>query len=306
MIEKHPVSDRAEWLKRRALDLTASDIGAAAGVDKFKTRLGLYAEKTGAILPAGDNPAMRRGRWLESAVLAAIREEHPDWEVRPVGLYYRDPDLRLGGTPDFVAITDEPGITNIQAKVVSRPTFEREWTAGPPLSYQLQTTCEAMLMDAQRSIVAALVIDTYNADLVLFPLPRHATAERAIRQVAQDFWDAVREGRAPPADYGQDREVIEALHPTSVAEPVLDLTGDNELAVLLPELVALKAGIKTDSKRVGEIETAIRAKLGDAERATLPGWSVSWKSQHRKETVVKASDYRVLRVRDLNEKEEAA
>lgn len=306
MIEKHQITDRAEWLQRRALDLTASDIGAAAGVDKFKTRLGLYAEKTGAILPPGDTKPMRRGRWLESAVLAAIREERPDWEVRPVGFYYRDPELRLGATPDFMGVTDQPGITNIQAKVVSRPTFERDWAEGPPLSYQLQTLCEAMLMDAQRSIVAALVIDTYNAELELFPLPRHDAAERNIRQIAEAFWDSVREGRAPPADYAQDREVIEALHPTSVAEPVLDLTGDNELSVLLPRWAALKAGMKTDAKEVAEIETAIKAKLGDAERASLPGWDVSWKSQHRKETIVKASSYRVLRVRDLDEKEEAA
>lgn len=306
MIEKFTVLDRAEWLARRAHDLTASDIGAAAGVDLYKTRLALYAEKTGQIMPASDSPLMRRGRWLESAVLAAIRDEYPHWEVRPVGMYYRDPELRLGATPDFVAVADLPGVTNIQAKVVSRPSFERHWDAGPPISYQLQTVCEAMLMEAHQSIVAALVIDTYRADLHLFPLPRHEAAERSIRQIATAFWDSVREGRAPPADYAQDRAVVEALHPTSVAEPVLDLTGDNELAVLLPELAALKTGVAIDKKRIDEIETAVKAKLGDAERATLPGWDVSWKSQHRKEHVVKASNYRVLRVKDLDEKEEAA
>jgi putative phage-type endonuclease len=76
-IERYKVHDRDEWLALRAHDLTASDIGAAAGVDPYKSPLALYAEKIGMLMPQADNNAMRRGRWLEAAVLSAIRETHP-------------------------------------------------------------------------------------------------------------------------------------------------------------------------------------------------------------------------------------
>jgi predicted phage-related endonuclease len=304
MIEQIPVTDRDEWLARRALDLTASDIAAAAGLDRFKTPLQLYAEKTGMIMPAADNAMMRRGRWLESAVLEAIRDEHPEWDVVPVKRYYRDTELRLGATPDARAVTDEPGFTNIQCKVVSRPTYERDWSAGPPTGYVLQTLTEAMLMGADRSLLAALVIDTYSAELYLHPVPRHEAAEARVRAMAVEFWANIAAGRRPAADYARDAEVIEALHPVSVSEPVLDLSGDNMLPVLLSHYAVQKSAMALAKKALGEIEAEIKEKLGDAEVAELPGWRISWKSQHRKEHLVKASDYRVLRVRDLNESEE--
>ena len=201
MIERHAVTDRDSWLALRSLDLTASDIGAAVGIDPYKSRLALYAEKTGMLLPQADNNAMRRGRWLEAAVLSAIREENPDWEVRPAGIYLRDPALRLGATPDALAVTDEPGITNIQCKVVNRPGYERDWVDGPPLHYQLQTLAEGMLLRADRSLVAALVIDTYSADLYLHPVPRHEAAEARVEASALLFWADVAAGRQPPPDY---------------------------------------------------------------------------------------------------------
>lgn len=305
-VERYAVTDRDSWLAMRAQDLTASDVGAAAGLDPYKSPLALYAEKTGMLLPQADNNAMRRGRWLEAAVLSAIREENPDWDVRPAKVYLRDPALRLGATPDAVAQTHQPGLTNIQCKVVNRPAYERDWAKGPPLGYQLQTLTEGMLLDAQRSLVAALVIDTYTADLYLHPVPRHEAAEARVRAMATQFWENVAAGTPPPADYQRDAETVAAMFPTSVPEPVLDLTGDNRLAVLLEERAGFKGSLAKFEKAVAAIDTEIKAKLGEAERATLPGWKLSWKTEKRPAYNVAASERRVLRVTEIEEKERAA
>lgn len=306
MIERHAMPEGMRLHPLRATDLTASDIGAAAGLDRYKSPLALYAEKTGLLLGQADNAAMRRGRWLEAAVLSAIREENPEWIVRPAAIYLRDPELRLGATPDFIAATDEPGLTNIQAKVVSRPVYERDWAEGPPLGYVLQTLTEGMLMDAPRSLIAALVIDTYTAELYLHPVPRHGAAEARVRAMAATFWSNVAEGRMPAPDYARDAETVTALYPQSVAEPVLDLTGDNALGILLPHREALREMITLDQKRLDEMDTEIKAKLGEAERATLPGWKISWKTEQRKAYTVAASTRRVLRVTAIEAKEQAA
>jgi putative phage-type endonuclease len=301
MIERYKVHSRDEWLALRAVDLTASDVGAAVGIDPYKSQLALFAEKTGLLMPQGDNNAMRRGRWLEAAVLSAIREENPSWEVRPAGIYLRDTELRLGATPDAVAQTDEPGLTNIQCKVVNRPSYERDWVNGPPLGYQLQTLTEGMLLDAHRSLVAALVIDTYTAELYLHPVPRHEAAEARVKEIATAFWSRVAAGTPPPVDYRRDAETVAALFPQSVAEPVLDLTGDNALGILLPKREMLRQMIASDEKVLAEIDTEIKAKLGEAERATLPGWKLSWKTEERAAYTVKASTRRVLRVTEIEE-----
>ena len=305
-VARFPITDRSTWLAWRAHDLTASDIGAAVGLDPYKTPLKLYAEKTGLLMPDPDNPSMRRGRWLEAAVLEAIREENPDWEVRPAKVYLRDEALRLGASPDAIAATDEPGLTNIQCKVVARPTYETKWADGPPMNYQLQTLTEGMMLDAARSFVAALVIDTYTAELYLHPVKRHAAAEARVREIVSEFWANVASGRRPAADYQQDAETVRAMFPQSEPEKVLDLSGDSRLPQLLLERGIALAAIKAHQQDVEAIDTEIRDKLGDAEQATLPGWKITWKTQQRKAYTVAETTARPLRVTAIDEQEKAA
>lgn len=296
MIERYPRGDRAAWLSRRAPLLTASDIGAAFGVDTYKSPLSLWAEKSGLLLPVEDNASMQRGRWCECACAAGLRELYPDWRILyPLDQFLVDHEHRLGATPDCLAEIDGE-LVNIQIKVVARPEFTKHWSAGPPLAYELQTLCEGMLLEADRSLIAAFVLDTYNAEIELFDVPRHAAAESRLHDIAAAFWDSVNTGRRPPADVSRDAPVVAAMFPKSTAEPVLDLTGDNHLASLLPERALLKASIATFSERVEVIDGELKCKLGEAEKAVLPGWQVTWKTQSRRETVIPASSFRVLRV----------
>ncbi|RWP05080.1 YqaJ viral recombinase family protein [Mesorhizobium sp.] len=306
MIERYEISDRAAWLSLRSGDLTASDIGAALGLDPYKTPLALYAEKTGQLMPQSDSPIMRRGRWLEPAVVEALRDRHPDWDVQRCNFYLRDTEIRLGATPDVIAVTDQPGLTNVQLKIVARPEYERRWADGPPLYYLLQTLAEGMLMDVERSMLAALVVDTYSADLVEIDVPRHAAAEARLRDLAVTFWDNIATGKRPAADVTRDAETVAAIFPQSVKEPVLDLSADNRLGTLLPERSRLKEEIGAAEKRVSEIETEIKSKLGEAERAELPGWRLSWKTQTRKQHIVPEATFRVLRVSEVKQEEKAA
>ena len=137
MIERHAIPPGKRLHPLRPHYLNASEVGAAAGKDPHKTLLQLYCEKTGELPQQADNEAMQRGRWLESAVVAAIREEHPDWDIRyPLDLYLCDPDTLQGCTPDAAALIDGE-LVNLQLKVVARPVYERDWVLGLPDSLPL-------------------------------------------------------------------------------------------------------------------------------------------------------------------------
>lgn len=299
-IETHPITSRDQWLALRKKDVTASDIAAILGLDKYRTPARVYAEKTGEISGNADNAMTRRGRWLEPAVLEALREAHPDWDIRKATVYLRDPAIRLGCTPDFVAIRSDKTIVNIQAKVVSKPVYEREWgddeKREPPMGYMLQTAAENMLMEVPQGIVAALVIDTFSAELQEFGVPRHADAEARIRQAATDFWDAVRDGRPPRLMYDMDAELIEARYPSGSDANPIDLSGDNRMPELLETREALKESIKSAAERCEAIDAEIKDKLGRHAEAKLPGWKITWKDQYRSEYVVEAKTFRQLRI----------
>lgn len=308
-IEAYSTTDRALWLARRRRDLTASDLGALVGVDRFRTPYAIYAEKTGEIPPAEENDSMRRGRWLEPAILLALREQYPTWRIEQANVYLRDSEIRLGCTPDFVA--EDPAepetLINIQGKTTSPFVFERDWSDDQaPIGYQLQTLCEGMLMGAGRCLLAVLVVDPYNADLHLREIERHAGAEARIRQLAIDFWSNIEAGRRPVPDYERDGETIAAMFPRHEPGKVLDLSGDNRLAELLAKHAAHKVALDAHDEVLKEIEAEIKLKIGDAEAAELPGWRLTWKTENRKGYSVAPSTRRPLRIKHVEEKEQAA
>jgi predicted phage-related endonuclease len=270
-IERHEITDRASWLALRMQDLTASDVGAVAGVDSNRTPLKVYAEKTGMIGPTPDNGPMARGRWFEPAILEALREKHPTWDIRRAGVYLRDPEVRLGATPDFVAIDPErEGIGAIQGKIVAKPIFESEWPdRRAPLKFELQTLAEAMLLEAGWAMVAAIVVDTYTAELVEHAVPRHDGAEARICQMSTAFWSNVATGQPPPPVYSQDAELITALHPKG-GGPAVDLSKHNRIAFLCDERLAWQRRKSASEGALEVVDAEIKAILGNADEGLHP------------------------------------
>lgn len=297
-VEEWQITSRSEWLRRRLLDVTASEIGGLAGVDEYRTPLRIWAEKTGLATGPDDNLAMRRGRWLEPAVAKAIAETYPEWSIQPASVYLHVPELRLGATPDYFGTRPESsGLGNIQCKVIARPVFEREWEGGhAPLKYQLQSLTEAMLLGASWNCVAALVIDTFSAELVVDEVPRHAGAEARIRELVAQFWKMLDEGRQPPPNFKLDSDLIKVLHPKGGQEPPVDLSGNNRFPALAEERLGLIAARRILIEKLDAIDTEICAALGDHDAGEHPDYNVSWKLQHRAEYVSPAASYRVLRV----------
>lgn len=293
--ERIPITSRAQWLDLRRADITASDVAAVCGLSPYKSALRVWAEKIGEVAEPNETAAMRRGRWLEISVIAALAEERPDWSIRQPHVYIRDPEERIGATVDAIA-NSQDGETIVQCKVVSRPVFDAGWQDGPPIAYQLQTLTETMLWDAPRAVVAALVIDTYSAELEIFPVNRHAGAEAKIRETVAGFWADVAAGRQPAADYSRDSELLQVLYrPRKEIEPI-DLTGDN----LLPELLAERERLMTTSKgaetRLEEIKAELVDKLKGAPVGLCDGWKISHTVTHRKEFVMAAKSFPVLKV----------
>lgn len=305
-IERWTITGRDEWLAKRRPNINGSEVGALFACNPFLTRFALYADKAGLVASdKADNDAMRRGRWLEPAVGVALGEERPTWTIRKAGEYIWSPDWRLGCTPDFYVDCPERGAGVVQTKTVAKFKFDEEWQDGPPKWIVLQCLQEMMLADASWGVVAALVLDSFNVKLEVYPFKRHEAAETKIKAEAAKFWAAVEAGEAPPANYAVDGDVIKGMFPRDDG-PKLDLSGDNRMPELLERLERLQAKGKDADKEIEAIKAEIAEKMGASAEATLPGWKLTHKLQHRKEIVIKPTSFRVLRVKRITEKEQAA
>ena len=304
MIERKLIASEAEWLTWRKADVTASTIAALFGRHPYTTALHLHLEKRGVdFARKPDNRVTRRGRWLEPAVAKAVGEQRPDWRVIPAGVYLRDPDLRLGATPDFfIDANDNPrGFCVLQTKTCAPSVFERDWDEGRELPFwiKLQVMVEMMLADAAFGFVGALVVDPYAMDVHLIEVVRDKEIEAEIVEAVQKFWADVEAGREPPADLARDSDAIRELTRREQAGKELDLAGANELPIILAQRAALMARIKNDEARCEEIENEIKLTLGDAERGVgLDGWRITFKTTERAGYQVPPKSIRSLRIYD--------
>jgi len=156
-----------------------------------------------------------------------------------------------------------------------------------------------MLADAAFGFVGALVVDPYAMDVHLIEVPRNADLEAEIIAAVKKFWADVEAGREPPADLARDSDAIRELTRREQSGKELDLTGDNELPVILAQRAALMAWIKSAETRCEQIENEIKLTLGDAERGTgLDGWRITFKTTERAGYQVPPKSIRSLRIYD--------
>jgi len=281
------ISSRGEWLARRRGLLTASRISALFDQHAQMTRDDLAASITGE-RDQGDNASMRRGRILESAILEAMREDHPAWTIERASTFHSIPECRIGATPDAFYTTPEGERGIIQCKTVA-PEIWDQWHHRPPLSYQLQTLTELMCCDLEHAILAIMVISR-SLPLFEFAVPRHPDAEAKLLAAAAAWWEEWDAGRIAPAV--SPAPLQELFDDGSVA----DLSADNTLPITLPERAALKSVISDCEKRVTEIDAHIKNAMGTATYGHLPGWQITWKAHQRAERVLPAATIRMLRV----------
>lgn len=299
--ETHQIPDRETWLQWRRNFVGASEVGAVFGLHPWMTPLQLWAEKTGAAFEQKDNAAIRRGRWLEAAVISACRDAHPDWEITQPGIYVTAPDYRIACTPDAIA----NGTIVVQCKTVAERTF-KGWDDGAPTHYQLQALTEAMLLGAERAILAVLITSAYGAEYREYDIPRHPAAEAKILEAVPAFWEQIARGEQPKPEYAADLDLLGKLHAPDDALPPLDLSADNYAGALLEERDRLTREKGEIEKRLDAIKGELIEKLDGHTIATLPGWRITNKVQTRKAYTVKESSSAVLRCTRINEQEIAA
>jgi predicted phage-related endonuclease len=311
-ITRTPGGDRAQWLKTRMQDVTGSDVGALFGCHPWKTVADLYAEKIGAYPSPDEAPAgpKARGTRLEKFVAGEIADRNPEWTVVKETDYYRDPETRLGGTPDYELYTSAPNPGSrcvLEIKTVAERDFKNIWKDPscpeapplPPVWILLQATTYMYLTGAPAAKIGVMPIGEWSSfDPIVIDVPRNENVIREIKTRVAKFWDAVERGEPPEFDFDRDMPAIKALYGSADPGKIVDLRQDSVMTDLLFERDRLKASLKNDETLLEPVEAQIRARIGDAETALVNGFSsVTLKSQHRREHLVKASDFRVLRAK---------
>lgn len=300
-------ADRASWLAARRQDVTASVAAAVLGAHPYTTPYQLWAEKTGRASPdEEETEAMERGNLLEPVAVAMIRKRHPDWTVTYENdrAYYRDPERRIGATPDaFLERPDRFGVGNCQVKTASESAFKEFWQDPdtgdivPPTWIAVQAITEAKLTGCAWACVAVVVV-TWRGTLKLYmvDIPLHERLWTRLRSAVTEFWTLVEGGGEPPIDWSRDGPTVIDVYRDSYVNK-RDLTDDATLDILIGKYKAAKEAQGAAAKIVDTLKPQIIYSLGNSEAGFTIGWEINARTQVREETTVRASTSRSLRIK---------
>ena len=279
----HDITGREDWLAMRRRNVNASDIAALFHAHPFKTALELWGEHTGRLVDEDeDSVAMRRGRILEPAVAAALREAHPEWVIKSPGEYLEIPELRLGCTPDFYCWEtiadwdDNKGRFAIQAKTVLEDVYLQDWAAAPPAHYLIQVQTEMLVLGIDRILLAPMVLDNREFPVHEWFFKADEEFQAAIIAQLAKFWRHVDEKREPQIKPGQDGATLARMFPDSQAEPVLALHGDGDFVQICAEHVAINKQIKELEERKSALASQVMNRLRNHAKAEAQDYNVSW------------------------------
>ena len=202
---------KEKWLEERKYGIGASDISAVMGINKFKTNMQLWEEKTGRREPEdiGDKPYVKFGNDAEGPLRELFALEHPEYIVQheeydlvrhPIKPFiYATPDGNL-----LHRVTGARGGLEIKTTEIRRATDWMQWDKKIPDMYYMQVLQQMHVMDWQFVYVWAYIRHyTREGDMAL--VIRRYKVERSdcledietVAQAATEFWELVESDTKP-------------------------------------------------------------------------------------------------------------
>lgn len=253
---------RDQWLTHRRQGLGSSDaallMGLAVGDD---SEYRLWLEKTGRIGEGSVNPAMQRGIWLEPHV-ADYFATKTGLVLRRCGLVAHRDNPILRATPD--RLTNDGGLLEIKTVGVYSKV-NSEWRHGIARNAWYQGQWQLMVTGREKIYFCSYTVD--QEPVIRGPEPRDEALIDRMMSRAKFWWDSyVVADVPPPVDAATitDAEIV-LRWPTAEKGKTVQAGWPAYLRRMLAERADLKTAEKTTGERLGEIDRALRAEMGDAE-----------------------------------------
>jgi predicted phage-related endonuclease len=318
----HPTT-REEWLKLRAGYVSSTESAALFGYSPYLTAYELALEKSQKLV--SDFTGTERTVWgtrLQDAIAAGIGEDYGVL-VRPQRAYAVHPSCRMGssfdweiyglvenipntdGIPDWVKkpwggvdyilrdlfTKHGPGILEI--KSVDWLVYKNEWGDDPPAHIDLQVQHQLEVIRYTWSVIGVLVGGNRNEILIR---ERDPAVGASIAKRITNFWANLAKGILPPVTMPEDAAVLIRLYKFAEPGKLYDGAEDVELG----ELCRAYREAADLEKVAGEAKEVAKAKMlqriGDADKAILPGFSISAGMVGECEIAYTRASYRNFRV----------
>jgi len=261
-IEKHAVGS-PEWVAARRRGLGASEIGAACGVSRHKSRFQLWQEKTCRAAPFGGNAATRWGHRHEAWIVEDWCEANSARAVETQGTYPLEGVSvpQIWSTPDAIVVLEDGSRSLLEAKSTTwrNADLGEDGTDCLPVEWVAQAQCQMATTGIERCCFGVLVD---GRDLREYRVDWDANLWHSLLQRCIEFWSYVAEDRLPPVEWSHDCELMDRFRWLPAELPSIDLRGD-PAAEKWAEYEAIGKRIADLEKQRDALKTEFIRSLGD-------------------------------------------
>lgn len=272
------MQDQAAWLAMRNKGLGGSDIATVMGLNKYKSPLRLWMEKTGQLdeEDLSDNQYVRFGQKFEP-VLAECFTEDTGLKVRRVGLMQHDDhpwalasiDRMIVGQNELLEIKTGGAFTG------------KNWDGDEiPDSYYCQVQWYLFVSGCERAHIYCLIGGNKPIYKVV---ERNEEDIKRIFEDAKEFWHKVENNIMPDIDGHEDtgellKERYQGGYGGQISLP-------SDIGKLLVDREAYEKDIAVLTAAVEEIDNKIKFEMGNFETAKVGDRKITWKLYGGKKTI---------------------
>ncbi|PEM28248.1 YqaJ viral recombinase family nuclease [Bacillus wiedmannii] len=265
--------DRAQWLQARTQGIGGSDVSAIAGLNKWKSAVQVFLEKTQAIEKEDiQSEAAYFGNVLEE-VVAKEFAKRTDLKVQRRNAILQHPEYPwMLANVDRLIVGERVGL---ECKTASE-YLKKEWEDEEvPAAYLLQCQHYMAVTGYEAWWIAVLI---GGNKFIHKKIERDEELIQYLIDIEKDFWLNNVEQNEPPMFDGSDAstELLKHLYPESIADSFVSLGKQEELLIEARDQVDRE--IKVLQEQKAEYENKIKAKLGTNEVGGTENYKIYWKS----------------------------
>ncbi|MGX1457089.1 putative phage-type endonuclease [Bacillus thuringiensis] len=265
--------DHAQWLQARTQGIGGSDVSAIAGLNKWKSAVQVFLEKTQAIEKEDiQSEAAYFGNVLEE-VVAKEFAKRTDLKVQRRNAILQHPEYPwMLANVDRLIVGKKNGL---ECKIASE-YLKKEWRDEEvPAAYLLQCQHYMAVTGYEAWWIAVLI---GGNKFVHKKIERDEELIQYLNDIEKDFWLNNVEKNEPPMFDGSDAstDLLKHLYPESITDSFVSLGKQEELLIEARDQVDRE--IKVLQEQKAEYENKIKAKLGTNEVGGTENYKVYWKS----------------------------
>ena len=288
----------ADWLEYRKQGIGGSDASVVCGINRYKSPVELWMEKTNQLPHQEAGEAAYWGTQLEPFVRAEFTKRTGIEVSRRNELLQSEEHPFMLANLDGICEGPDVGPCIFEAKTASAYKVG-EWEDAIPDEYALQLAHYMAVTGYTGAYIAVLIGgNTFKWKFI----ERDEELISMLIQLETDFWNHVQDGTPPPLD-GSDASAKFLAERFSNSTPRSHITLPDTAANLLAQYDEACEELEAVTERKQKAENLLKEMIGENEVGTAGDRIITWKSvsQERLDSKTLRAEHPVLYKKYVNQ-----